>query len=225
MRDLIIYPNTKIVSSEYKGLFWCVLIGAVVLVAIAIWNSQQDPQNSDPSPSLSESPFLIATLLWGIIYFINEIIRMRRLSQHLTPLITLSPHGATDHFYIQRELKWSEINFVGCRTSIGRDSYDYFIIKPNRPNWQYYLRRLYSTPMKYKLERLSVANVDMSEASKPDNFITSGSLNKKYIGQYLRKHAPKAQIKRANPIWLRYLPYAIILAAFVIWISNRVELA
>jgi hypothetical protein len=76
--------------------------------------------------------------------------------------------------------------------------------------------------MKYDLERLNIKLIDMSEAYKPDNTVTPGSLNKKHINNYLKTYAPNIARKKRKHFWVKYLPYVVLIIAVGLWVLNRI---
>jgi len=171
--------------------------------------------------SPSENIIGVVIIIYGSLYFVNEIIRMDRFKKWQGPLISFTPNGVTDHFYFKEELKWKDIKFVGCKVPRNQEEYDYFVILPLHPTWKYRLQRLYSFPMKYQLERLNVPGSDVPELYEPDNTVTSGSLNKKHITKYLKQNAPKEVRKKSDKDIMKYVPYAILMFAGLIWFTGK----
>lgn len=188
---MIIYPRSKTIKSQANGTVIVSLIFVLVFLLVAILNP-----DSLSKKAFYEDPIaaIIALIFmpWFIIYMISQTKKLYALSRHRGPLISISEDGIIDHFHSPHKLTWDQIKFVGCKDTMGRESYKYFVIKPKKTNGVYWLRRLYSHPMKYKLDRLAIPKSDIPEIYDLQN---EGSLEYVYqddIRNYLKKVAPKA---------------------------------
>ena len=213
MQILEVFPNTKLVTSHSKALFWTfVCLFSLLGVGIILSLTSNDESSAQMSISFGDILWTVFGLLI-CLYFLNEIIRMDRFSKHQGPLLTFSPDGVTDHFYSETELKWDEIKYIGCRQSLGRESYYYFIIQPLHWTWKYRLQRLYSHPLKYQLKRLAIGGADVPQPSV--------SANRKSINTYLKPHAPRKIRRKKKRKWVTYVPYGILVLSLMVWVFGK----
>lgn len=213
MKSLTVYSNSKLVENESKALFWIIIFMALLFGIILFFGEKASSQLENIIGSM--------IAIYGSLYFVNEVVRMHRLKNWKGPLISLTPNGVTDYFYLKEELKWKDIKFVGCVVARNQEEYDYFVIRPLHPTWKYRLKRLFSYPMKYRLERLNIPGSDVPELYEPDNTVTSGSLNKKHITKYLKAYAPKDIWKKSDKDIIKYVPYAILIFMGMIWFTGK----
>lgn len=188
---MIIYPRSKTIKSEANWTVVFSLIFVLVFLLISILNP-----NSLSKKTLVEDPastiFVAIFLPWFIIYMIGQTRKLYALSRLRGPLISISEDGIVDHFHSPEKLSWDQIKFVGCKNTMGRDNYKYFVVKPQKPNWVYWLRRLYSHPMKYKLDRLAIPKSDIPEIYDLQSEESLEYVYQDDIRSSLKKVAPKA---------------------------------
>ena len=159
---MIIYARSKVIKSEANWTVIFSLLFVLVLLFFAILNPVSFSRKAfyeDPITTI----IVLAFMPWFIIYMIIQTKKLYALSRLRGPLISISEDGIIDHFHSPQKLTWDQIKFVGCKNTMGRDSYKYFVVKPKKPNWVYWLRRLCSHPMKYKLDKLAIPKSDIPE--------------------------------------------------------------
>ena len=196
MEILKIYPTTKRIKTDARFLFWffAFLFGVVGWLVINSIRQSGIEGSWEPSNPIMTLVGIIGGG-WFTLYAIIETLRLHRLSEHKGPLLTFSPEGVTDHFYLKGELKWEEIKFAGCRRvkEARNHTGEYFILEPVNKGRGYYLLKPFKTPMKYQVSRLNIPTPDKSSNSK--------AYTHKHINKHIRDHAPKFYRRKSPSKW------------------------
>ena len=183
-----IYPRTKIIKSDATGN----LVVGLLIFAPAIYFGNEiftrEAFIDDPVAYIIVSLFIP----WFFIYMIAYTARLFRLGRLQGPLISIFDDGIIDHFESPQKLTWKQIKFIGCKETIGRETYKYFVIRPKKTNWVYWVKRLYSHPMKYKLDRLLIHTSDAKETNEFESELSFEYAYESDIQRHLKKVAPKS---------------------------------
>ncbi len=116
---------------------------------------------------------------------------MYKLSDFQGPLLTINSDGIIDHFNRYGQLSWEQIKFVGCKETWGRETYKYFVVIPAKRTLSYHIRRPFSRPMRYKLERLAIPESDIPEIYDVTKDDSLEYVYEADITEALKKVAPK----------------------------------
>ena len=216
MDPLHVYPKTKQIKTASKVLFWVFATLFCGVVWLLIFEKPHPVQEETGLADALETFVAIIVGAWFLFYAIVECRRLHQLSELEGPLLTFTPEGVTDHLYSNRELRWDEIKFAGCRKykEDGNHTNNYFILRPLNLSLTYRVFCLFRRPMKYNVHRLNIPTSD-----KPRS---TGAYTYKHINKYIKDHAPKAYRRKRPREWPPYVSWLFIVAALVWGLKGRI---